>query len=59
MEVKFFRCYFCGRTDEDRILRARFGCVCGGKRVVPTRLTVLELVWYLVKHPSYIRGLWS
>lgn len=54
MELRFFRCDTCTRLDEHRLLMKRQSCVCGGRRVRPTLATLIELVWFVVRHPSYL-----
>lgn len=54
MIVDFYRCDSCKRVDEIKLLISKHGCVCGSKRVRPTRLTKWGIFMFVLKHPSYL-----
>jgi hypothetical protein len=55
MEIRFYRCILCHRAIEKSLLIKRHKCVCGGKRVSPAYLPPLELWWYIIRNPAYLR----
>lgn len=53
MIVDFYRCDSCKRLDEYQCLIKRHGCVCGAKRIRPSRATKLQIAWFVMKNPGY------
>ena len=54
MEIKFYHCSSCHRLDEYNRLMANKGCICGAMRVQPAHASTGDLIWFCIKHPSYL-----
>jgi hypothetical protein len=54
MDIRFYRCMACHQPDEYNLLMKRHSCRCGAKKVSPTVASTSELIWFIIKHPSYL-----
>lgn len=54
MNLQFYRCDVCHRLEEGRVLLTAGSCRCGGRRIKPVIATLVELVMYVIWHPSYL-----
>lgn len=51
----YYRCYLCGYVVPPWRIEAGDGCgKCGGRRVRPTSLGLLERAWLIIRHPRHV-----
>ena len=54
MNLAFYRCYSCKRLNEVKIMLKEVGCVCGSRKFQPSRATFFDMLFFIVKNPSYL-----
>ena len=54
IEMSFYRCDQCRRVGEGRTLVADGKCKCGSRRFRPTKLSSLEITFYLMRQPRAV-----
>lgn len=52
---EFFRCFSCHRLGTKEAFVRSKRCFCTSRRLVPTKVTLWEEIFYLLKNPQQLR----